>query len=90
MPRRSRIDIIESMLSLLSHKKEMKPTHLMYKANLSNVQMKSYLGELEKKGFIKKIANKEKNSYIIMINSNGIKFLEKIREMKEFENIFGL
>jgi len=90
MPRRNRIDIIESILFLLSSNKNMKPTHLMYRANLSNVQMKGYLEELTKKGFIKKISNREKGTYTLIITLKGIKFREKIKEMREFEEVFGL
>ena len=89
MPKRNRIDIIENMLSLISEKKNIKPTHLMYKSNLSHVQMKGYLEELVKKNFITKTLNDKNNSYI-SITENGIKFLEKIREMREFESAFGL
>jgi predicted transcriptional regulator len=66
----------------------MKPTHLMYKANLSHSQMKLYLEELVSKNLIGKFENKN-NEYII-IKEGGMRFLEKIREMKEFEKTFGL
>lgn len=89
MPRRNRIDIIESILSLLSNEKKMKPTHLMYKANLSNIQMKGYLDDLEKKGFVNKKIN-EKNNFYFTITEQGRKFFLKIKEMKEFESVFGL
>jgi len=84
MPRRDRIDIIENILQLLLKRKGLKPTHLMYKANLSHNQMKNYLKELEEKKFI----NKEESK--IKITKPGEKFLEKIKEMKEFEIVFGL
>jgi len=89
MPRRNRIDIVENILFLLSSNKNMKPTHLMYKANLSNVQMKGYLEELVRKSFISKSISDKNNSYL-SITEQGKKFLEKINEMKEFEKTFGL
>jgi predicted transcriptional regulator len=89
MPKRNRIDIIEDILFLLSQNKYMKPTHLMYKANLSNQQMKGYLEELVKKKFIDRSLNK-KNNYYLTITPQGKKFLGKIKEMKEFEKTFGL
>lgn len=89
MSRRNRIDIIESMLSLLSNQRGLKPTHLMYKANLSNVQMKGYLEDLLKKGFINQEMDSKNNSYIT-ITKPGMEFLRKIKEMKEFESVFGL
>jgi len=89
MLKRNRIDIIKDMLSLLPFKKGMKPTHLMYKSNLSHIQMKGYLEELVKKEFINKKLN-DKNKIYITITERGKKFLEKIKEMEEFESVFGL
>ena len=65
-----------------------KPTHLMYKANLAHNQMKGYLDDLVEKNFIRKI--KENNYEYIIITDVGFKFVEKIRQMKEFEKTFGL
>ena len=89
MGKRSRIDIIVDMLSSIRNKGgEIKPTHLMYKSNLSHKQMQSYLEELINKDFIKK--TQRKTYQYLIITDKGNKFLEKLREMKEFENTFGL
>jgi predicted transcriptional regulator len=87
--KRSRIDIIADMLSSIQNKGgKIKPTHLMYKSNLSHGQMKSYLEELIEKNMINKINS---NSYeYLIITDSGNKFLERLREMKEFEKTFGL
>lgn len=87
--KRSRTDIIYDMLVSIKNKGgEIKPTHLMYKANLSHNQMNSYLEDLIGKSVIKKIP-KKKNEYII-ITDKGFQLIEKIREMREFENTFGI
>ena len=65
-----------------------KPTHLMYRANLAHQQMKSYLEELIDKNFVKKV--KDKKFEYIIITDTGSRFVEKIRQMKEFERTFGL
>ena len=90
MPRkRGRLDIITDMLATLqTNGGELKPTHLMYKSNLSHVQMSSYLEELLEKEFIKK-AKKKNNDYII-ITDKGFEFFDKLKQMREFEKTFGL
>jgi len=67
---------------------EIKPTHLMYMANLSHTQMNTYLEDLIEKRFIDKVKKKE-YEYLI-ITDKGYEFLQKLREMKEFETTFGL
>lgn len=87
--KRTKIDIIGDMLkSILDKGGQIKPTHLMYKSNLSHSQMKSYLEELVEKDFVKKIS---KDTYeYITITDKGCSFIEKLREVKEFERAFGL
>ena len=97
------MEIISDMLAAILQKGgNIKPTHLMYKANLSHNQMKGYLEELEKKDLIAKnnggkemkgnrpsvADSKEKVS--IKITNNGRTFLFKYAEMREFEKTFGL
>jgi len=87
--KRDRMQIIEDMLSAIQSKGgEIKPTHLMYKSNLSYNQMTSYLEELIEKEFIGKI--EKKNYEYVIITDRGHKFLNKLKEMKEFEESFGL
>jgi predicted transcriptional regulator len=87
--KRSRLEIIGDMLIAIQEKGgQIKPTHLMYKSNLSHSQMSSYLEEMINKEFIGKI-KKESYEYII-ITDRGCSFLEKLREMREFEKTFGI
>lgn len=87
--KRDRYDIIDDMLSSIQDKGgEIKPTHLMYKSNLSHSQMNLYLEELIEKSLIKKI--KKKNYEYLMITDEGSQFLQKLNEMKEFKKTFGL
>ena len=89
--KRTRIDIIRDMLMAIQNKGgRIKPTHLMYKANLSHVQMNSYLEELIEKGFIGKLTEEKSGNSYLTINERGHNFLQKLREMRSFEESFGL
>ncbi|MBI4454246.1 hypothetical protein HY636_06390 [Candidatus Woesearchaeota archaeon] len=87
--RRSRIDIINDILEAIQRKGgKIKPTHLMYKANLSHKLMTSYLEELMSKELVQEIS--EKQYRYLIITDEGYKFIEKFKQMKEFKESFGL
>ena len=87
--KRTRVDIILDMLKVISEKNgQIKPTHLMYKSNLSHVQMKQYLNEMIEKGLITEVLEKEKKQ--IAITKKGRNFLTTVLQMKEFQKTFGL
>lgn len=87
--RRSRIDIINDILEAIQRKGgKIKPTHLMYKANLSHKLMTSYLEELMEKALIQETMEKT-NRYLI-ITDDGYRFIEKFKQMKDFRESFGL
>jgi|TARA_B100001964_G_C14225248_1_gene597291 predicted transcriptional regulator len=84
------MDIINDMLNSIQQKGgRIKPTHLMYKANLSHKLLNSYLEELITKEMISKVDGKTGNHYII-IKDKGIDFLNHFRKMREFQDTFGL
>ncbi|MCF7865894.1 hypothetical protein K9L67_04070 [Candidatus Woesearchaeota archaeon] len=87
--KRGRLDIVEDMLLAIQKKGgEIKPTHLMYKSNLSYKQMNIYLEELMEKDFVEKKKLDERE--LIVIKDRGYHFLSKIKEMRQFEETFGL
>ena len=87
--KRSRIEIVSDMLSAIQDKGgRIKPTHLMYKANLSYEQLTSYLEELVEKELVEEITLKKNYRYFI-ITDRGDKFVQKVREMRQFERSFG-
>ena len=87
--KRSKIDIVMDILKCVNERKgKIKPTHLMYKSNLSHVEMKHYLLDLTEKGLLDEVS--EKNKRLIVITKKGKDFLLQISKMKEFQKTFGL
>ena len=87
--KRTRIDIIEDMLSSIINKGgRIKPTHMMYKSNMSHGQMKSYLDDLVRKELVRKV--KDGNYDYVIITDKGYDFVQKLKQMREFEKVFGL
>lgn len=66
-----------------------KPTHILYKSNLSSQMLKEYLEDLLDKGFIKANADKKgKKSY--SLTDKGFKYLEDFDVIKSFIESYGL
>jgi len=86
--KRSRMDIIRDMLMYLKEKRLAKPTHLMYKANLSHKQMKLYLDELIKNKLVEQKIDGDKIK--LALTKKGLDFILKYNQMKQFEDAFGL
>ncbi len=83
------MEIISDMLAIVQGKGgSIKPTHLMYKANLSHSQMKSYLDELIGKDLIKK--EETDKGRRIAITKSGKDILSQYSRLREFEKTFGL
>lgn len=82
--KRDRIAIMNDMLELIRNKNDKaKPTHIMYKANLSHEMLKEYTAELIKKEFIKETKDKEgRRTY--SLTEKGYKFLNDYKQMKGF------
>lgn len=89
MSKRDGYDIVGDMLvALRDAKGKLKPTQLMYKANLSYPQLKKYLTELLDKKLVKQIT--EKNHNYIAITDTGYQFVVEYQKAKAFEESFGL
>jgi predicted transcriptional regulator len=94
--RRSRLELIFDILSAIQIKGgQIKPTHLMYKSNLSHKLLNNYLEELMVKELvlIEEIPAKKKRqspSKVVRITDKGLGFLAEFRRIREFTDAFGL
>ena len=87
--KRDKLKIIYDMLNVIKEKGgKIKPTHLMYKANLSHIMMKDYLKELFTMRFITEQVVKTNSYYII--TERGLAFLNKYQSIVNFVESFGL
>lgn len=93
--RRSRLELIFDILLAIQNKGgTIKPTHLMYKSNLSHKLLNLYMDELIKRELIEiqeEFNRKRKtSSKIITLTEKGSVFLAEYRRMREFTDAFGL
>ncbi len=87
--RRAKIEIIFDILKAMQDKGGMiKPTHLLYKSNLSHQKMTLYVNDLITKGFIK--VGLIKDNKMFSITQRGIDYLQEYKKIKEFSDSFGL
>ena len=87
--RRGRLEIIADILRSIQNKKgNIKPTHLLYKSNLSHAKLKEYVNILLEKGMIEEKEVKGRKMFVM--KEQGHKFLLEFGRIKEFSDSFGL
>ena len=87
--KRERLQIIYDILKAIQRKNgEIKPTHILYKANLSHQMLDEYLKELIEKEFI--VENKEKKGKTFSLTDKGYKYLLEYKVIIAFTESFGL
>ncbi len=87
--KRSRLEIIRDILEVIKNRNgKIKPTHILYKSNLSYGMMEEYLDELIKKEFV--IENKNQNNKTYSITEKGVNYLSQYKLIAEFTDSFGL
>jgi predicted transcriptional regulator len=80
--------VIRDILDLLQKNRQVKITHIIYKANLSNNSIKPYLDELLKNKMIEQITVDDKKFFII--TQKGREFLQEFNKIRGFMESFGL
>ena len=93
--RRSRLELVFDILLAIQNKGGViKPTHLMYKSNLSHKLLNSYLDELIQKELVmieeEFVKRKKASNKTVRITDKRLTFLSEFRRMREFTDAFGL
>ncbi len=87
--KRNRLEIIYDILKAIQSKNgNIKPTHILYKSNLSHDMMDEYLSELKEKNFI--IENKTDKGKRYSLTQKGFDYLNKYKLITDFIESFGL
>lgn len=87
--RRDRLQVIHDILKTVKDKGgNIKPTHILYKSNLSHQMMEEYLNELMEKGFI--VENRKENNKTYSITQKGQEYLNQYKLIVNFVGGFGL
>ena len=85
---RSVLRINLDILNAVQQEGEAKPTHILYKANLSHERMVKYLDDLTAKGLIEAKQDGENRTY--SLTTKGVSFLIEMRRAEAFVQGFGL
>jgi len=80
--------IHDILLSIQKKNGRIKPTHLLYKSNLSYQRMNLYLDELMKQGLVDKDFDDKSKFYIL--TDKGYEFLVEFKRIREFSDSFGI
>lgn len=88
--RRTKIEIVHDILKAIQDKGgRIKPTHLLYKSNLSHKKMIEYVNELMAKEMMTEEELKGGNKQYLITNK-GFQYIIQFKQIQEFSNAFGL
>lgn len=85
---RSSLRINLDILNAIREEGNARPTHILYRANLSHDRLVKYLDELTAKGLIQVEQDGDSRSY--RMTPKGVSFLIEIRRAESFIQGFGL
>ena len=88
--KRDKLGIVYDILISIKEKNgKIRQTNIMYKSNLSFQSLHEYLDELIKKNFL--VEHKDKKDVkTFSITNEGLNFLSKYSEIKDFMDTFGI
>jgi len=85
---RSKGRIFSDILTVVRQEGSARPTHILYKANLSHDRLTKYLGMLEDSGLLTRSTEGDRTEY--SITTKGEQFLMEFKRMEQFADAFGL
>ena len=87
--KRNRLEIIRDILTVIKNKSgRVKPTHILYKSNLSHIMMEQYMTDLKLKGLI--LEKKLPKGRTYEITDKGLNYLSEYGLIRNFTESFGL
>ena len=87
--KRERLEVIYDILKAVQDKNgKIKPTHILYKSNLSHQMMEEYLKELLDGDFILESTDGKNKTY--SLTEKGFDYFDKYKLILEFTETFGL
>lgn len=87
--RRTKIEIIHDILKSIQNKGgKIKPTHLLYKSNLSHKKMMEYIDDLMQKEMIDETLFNGNKMYTI--TNKGLQYLVEFKQIQKFSDAFGI
>jgi len=87
--KRDRLQVIYDILKAIQDKNgKIRPTHILYKANLSSQMLTEYINDLIKRGFI--VENEEKRGRTYSLTKKGFDYVSRYKFIIDFVDSFGL
>lgn len=83
---RSELKIFADILKVIQKHREVRPTKILYKANLSHDRLNKYLEKLKSLELIEEIEIESK-SYVL--TERGTEFLKEFQKFEKFASAFG-
>lgn len=88
--KRERLEIIHDILHTIQEKRDnVRPTHILYKSNLSHQMLTEYLAELISKGLVVEKDDKRGKKHY-GLTDRGHNYLKDYRIIKGFVDSYGL
>lgn len=83
------MQVIADILRVIENESgKTKPTHILYKANLSHKLLREHLNTLLQKGFVEVVIEKNRTYY--KITEKGKNFINEFRKIEKLAQVFGL